>query len=236
MKTYYIHNGTENSGPFVLEELKAKKITKTTLVWFEGMDEWKYAGDIEELKSILLVIPPPLKNIPPLPKEEKKEAPTTILGLDKNIFFLACGILALVIGTLIFDTYQQNRSSELEQKNNQTEFRNEQLELQQKEIDEQKIQLAIQEKIESERLSNEKKDSINSRLLEIKKLLVYNKTNLEESKLKLADAKEFQLLRSPDDRDEDISLIENDISHWQSENKKLENEMYRLYLKLQTVH
>ena len=236
MKTYYIHNGTENSGPFVLEELKAKKITKTTLVWFEGMDEWKYAGDIDELKSILTVVPPPLKNIPPLPTAEKKIASQTILGLDKNIFFLASGILALIIGTLIFDTYQENRSSELEQKNNQTEFRNQQLELQQKEIDEQKIQLAIQEKIESERLSNEKKDSINNRLLEIKKILVYNKINLEDNKIKLANAKEFKILRSIDERDEDISLIENDINHWQAEIKKLENEMYRLYLKLQTVH
>lgn len=236
MKTYYIHNGTENSGPFVLEELKAKKITKTTLVWFEGMDEWKYAGDIDELKSILLVIPPLLMNIPPLPTAEEKEASQTILGLDKNIFFLALGILALIIGTLLFNNYQENRSNELEQKNNQTEFRNQQLELQQKEIDEQKIQLAIQEKIESERLTKEKKDSINNRLLEIKKILVYNKTNLEENKIKLANAKEFKLLRSTNERDEDISLIENDINHWQSEIKKLENEMYRLYLKLQTVH
>lgn len=236
MKTYYIHNGTENSGPFILEELKAKKITKTTLVWFEGMDEWKYAGDIDELKSILLVIPPLLMNIPPLPTAEEKEASQTILGLDKNIFFLALGILALIIGTLLFNNYQENRSNELEQKNNQTEFRNQQLELQQKEIDEQKIQLAIQEKIESERLTKEKKDSINNRLLEIKKILVYNKTNLEENKIKLANAKEFKLLRSTNERDEDISLIENDINHWQSEIKKLENEMYRLYLKLQTVH
>lgn len=236
MKTYYIHNGTENSGPFVLEELKAKKITKTTLVWFEGMDEWKYAGDIDELKNILLVIPPLLMNIPPLPTAEEKEASQTILGLDKNIFFLALGILALIIGTLLFNNYQENRSNELEQKNNQTEFRNQQLELQQKEIDEQKIQLAIQEKIESERLTKEKKDSINNRLLEIKKILVYNKTNLEENKIKLANAKEFKLLRSTNERDEDISLIENDINHWQSEIKKLENEMYRLYLKLQTVH
>jgi hypothetical protein len=244
MKTYYIHNGTENSGPFILEELKAKKITKTTLVWSEGMDEWKYAGDITELKSILLVLPPPLNKIPPLPKEEEeeeeeeeeKEIRKTILGLNKSIFFLASAIVALIIGTLIFDSYQEKRSTEIEQKNSQTEFRNQQLELQQKEIDEQKIQLAIKEKIESERLTKEKKDSINNRLLEIKKILLYNKTNLEEDKLKLADAKDFKLLRTTNERDEDISLIENDINHWQSEIKKLENEMYVLYLKLETVH
>lgn len=236
MKTYYIHNGTENSGPFLLEELKAKKITKTTLIWFEGIDEWKYAGDIPELKSILTVVPPPLKNIPPLPKPEEKIISQTILGLDKSMFFLACVILVLIIGTLIFNNYQDNRTLELEQKNNQTEFQNQQIEQKQKETDEQKIQIAIQEKIESERLSNEKKDSINNRILEIKKILVDNKTNLEDSKNKLVDAKDFKLLRTTSERDEDISLIENDINHWQSEIKKLENEMYILYLQLETVH
>lgn len=236
MKTYYIHNGTENSGPFLLEELKAKKITKTTLIWFEGMDEWKYAGDIPELKSILTVVPPPLKNIPPLPKPEEKIISQTILGLDKSMFFLVCTILVLIIGTLIFNNYQDNRTLELEQKNNQTEFQNQQIEQKQKETDEQKIQIAIQEKIESERLSNQKKDSINNRILEIKKILLDNKTNLEDSKNKLADAKDFKLLRTTSERDEDISLIENDINHWQNEIKKLENEMYILYLQLETVH
>ena len=28
MKKYYLHNGTESSGPFDTEELKVKKITK----------------------------------------------------------------------------------------------------------------------------------------------------------------------------------------------------------------
>ena len=43
MKKYFLHTGTENSGPFDLDELKAKSITKTTPVWFEGMENWKYA-------------------------------------------------------------------------------------------------------------------------------------------------------------------------------------------------
>lgn len=236
MKTYYIHNGTENSGPFILEELKAKKITKTTLIWSEGMDQWKYAADVDELKSILLVIPPPLHMMPAAVEEQDNEVSQTILGIDKSIFYVAIGILTLLMGTFIFDQYQESRSTELNQKNNQTEFRNQQLELQQKEIDEQKIQLAIKEKIEFERLTKERKDSINNRLSEIKKALLFNKMNLEETKFKLADAKDFELLRTMDQREQDIGLIENDISHWQSEIKKLENEMYILYLKLETVH
>jgi hypothetical protein len=236
MKTYYIHNGTENSGPFLLDELKAKKITKTTLVWFEGMDEWKYAGDIPELKIILTVVPPPLKNIPPFPKEEKKVVSQTILGMDKSIFFLACGILVLIIATLIFNTYQDNRSLELEQKNKQTEFQNQQIELQQKQTDEEKIQIAIQEKIDSDRLTKQKKDSVNNRISEIKKILVVNNGNLEEDQNKLIDAKDFKLLRTANERENQINLIEDDIIHWQNEIKKLENEADRLYLELETIH
>ena len=237
MKTYYIHNGTENSGPFLLDELKAKKITKTTLIWFEGMDEWKYAGDIAELKSILAVVPPPLKNIPPLPKEvEKTVVNQTILGLDKSIFFWTCGILTLIVATLIFNTYQDNRSFELEQKNKETEFQNQQIELQQKQTDEEKIQSAIQEKIESDRRIKQKKDSVNNRISEIKKILVINNANLEEDQNKLLDTKDFKLLRSESEKEEQIDLIENDIIHWQNEIKKLENEADRLYLELETIH
>lgn len=237
MKTYYIHNGTENSGPFLLDELKAKKITKTTLIWFEGMDEWKYAGDIAELKSILAVIPPPLKNIPPLPREaEKTVVSQTILGLDKSIFFWACGILTLIVATLIFNTYQDNRSFELEQKNKETEFQNQQIELQQKQTDEEKIQSAIQEKIESDRRIKQKKDSVNNRISEIKKILVINNANLKEDQNKLLDTKDFKLLRSESEKEEQIDLIEKDIIHWENEIKKLENEADRLYLELETIH
>ncbi|WP_035671383.1 DUF4339 domain-containing protein [Flavobacterium sp. 83] len=236
MKTYYIHNGTENSGPFLLDELKAKKITKTTLIWFEGMDEWKYAGDIPELRSILAVIPPPLKNIPPLPKEKEKVVSQTILGMDKSIFFWACGISTLIVATLIFNTYQDNRSLELEEKNKQTEFQNQQIEMQQKQTDEEKIQIAIQEKINNDRLSKQKKDSVNNRISEIKELLIVNNANLEEDQNKLIDAKDFKLLRSENEREDQINLIEDDIIHWQKEIKKLENEVDRLYLELETIH
>ncbi|MFV5689508.1 DUF4339 domain-containing protein [Flavobacterium sp. ZT3R25] len=236
MKTYYIHNGTENSGPFFLDELKAKKITKTTLIWFEGMDEWKYAADIPELKNILSVIPPPLNRIPLLPEEDEKVVSQTILGLDKSIFFLAFGIITLIIGTLIFNTYQENRSLEFDQKNHQTEFQNQQIELQQKQTDEEKIQIAIQEKIDSDRLSKQKKDSVNYRISEIKKIILVNSANLEEDQNKLIDAKDFKLFRTESEREEQINLIENDIIHWQNEIKKLENEADRLYLKLETIH
>jgi len=73
MKKYYLHNGTENIGPFDLEELKSRSITKNTQVWCEGMKDWKNASEIEELKTILAVVPPPIgkkvvTSVPPVIK------------------------------------------------------------------------------------------------------------------------------------------------------------------------
>lgn len=62
MKKYYLHNGQQNIGPFNKEQLKEQKITKDTPVWSEDMNDWKKAGEIDELKIILLSIPPPIYN------------------------------------------------------------------------------------------------------------------------------------------------------------------------------
>lgn len=62
MKKYYLHIGQENIGPFNKEQLKDQKINKDTPVWSEEMNDWKKAGEIDELKIILLTIPPPIYN------------------------------------------------------------------------------------------------------------------------------------------------------------------------------
>lgn len=64
MKQYYLHNGQENIGPFNKKQLKEQKINKDTPIWSEDMNDWKKAGEIDELKIILLNIPPPIYNSP----------------------------------------------------------------------------------------------------------------------------------------------------------------------------
>lgn len=61
MKKYYTHNGTEQEGPYTLDELIQKKINTSTMIWYEGLDNWKKASEIEEIKSILTILPPPFK-------------------------------------------------------------------------------------------------------------------------------------------------------------------------------
>jgi hypothetical protein len=64
MKKYYLTVNGSQLGPLTLEELKSNTLKKKTMVWFEGLIEWKEAGTIEELSSLFNSIPPPI-NIPP---------------------------------------------------------------------------------------------------------------------------------------------------------------------------
>lgn len=211
MKKYYLHNGTESSGPFDIEELKAKNITKANPVWFEGMEHWKTAGEIPELTKLFIANPPPFNpfSIPePTPKVENKSGIRKILGLSKNAFIITCVALIVLVGITVLNTIQEKRSQELRIKNHKTEVENYQLELKQKELEEQKIQEVIQEKIDAERMAREKKGNVSNRLLEIEQLLVNYQNNLDATERKLYDASAFKLLRTEAEKKEQMDLLQ----------------------------
>jgi hypothetical protein len=60
MKKYFYSDGKEKQGPFSFEELKNENITRETLIWFEGLEDWIPAKNIKELEEILQLIPPPI--------------------------------------------------------------------------------------------------------------------------------------------------------------------------------
>lgn len=235
MKKYFLHNGNESSGPFTIEELKSKGISRTTPVWFEGMEHWKTAGEIAELTSVFVVTPPPFKSTP-LPNVKRKLEDQKILGLSKNSFFIVIGILTLGIVTIIFNTLQENRNRELEIKNHKTEVENYQYKLQQKEIEEQKIILAEQQKKEEERLVQEKKDATNKRLLEIKNLLLISQDNIKNTEEKLNDVSSFKLSRTAFEKKEQIELLHRNIDSIKNKMEDLKKESNQLKLELEKIH
>ena len=100
MKEYYYLSGKEQKGPFTLEELNNNSLTNETLVWTEGMENWKPLKNIEELNQINRKIVPP-----PIPNETNKENVKVISGnvklspniqpIDKKVLFWViawCGI------------------------------------------------------------------------------------------------------------------------------------------------
>ena len=57
MKKYFYSNGSTKDGPFTLEELKygpkSSDINDSTLIWFEGLDDWTPVKEIEEFRLLL---------------------------------------------------------------------------------------------------------------------------------------------------------------------------------------
>jgi transcription initiation factor IIF auxiliary subunit len=143
--------------------------------------------------------------------------------------------LVLVIGLLITNTLQASRKTSFEQKNNLTEKNNEQYQLQQKEIQEQQQRIAEQERLELERAAQAEKENITNRIIEIKNSLTVNYSNLKIAKSELNDAADFQFLRSPDQRIEDIDLAQNNIAYLKNDIATLEKELDLLYLKLEKI-
>lgn len=52
MSEYYILNGSEQQGPYTIDQLRGR-VTPQTLVWREGLPDWIRAGDLPELSGLL---------------------------------------------------------------------------------------------------------------------------------------------------------------------------------------
>lgn len=74
---YHIVIDGAKSGPFSLEELKAKFIDPSTLVWRYGLDTWKQASELTEFKDFLNYEPPPVPNSEDV-KREFNEVPIIV--------------------------------------------------------------------------------------------------------------------------------------------------------------
>ena len=87
MKKFYLHNGKEQQGPFDIDDLKNRGITRKTKIWYEGQADWSNADSCEELKEIFnLTTPPHLK---------------TAKSLGKNLIRLGT-LFGLVLLDLLF--------------------------------------------------------------------------------------------------------------------------------------
>ena len=80
MKKYFYSNEQGEQGPVTLEELKQKDITLKTLIWHEGLDDWKEAESIDELKEIFELGPRQIDT-----KDETLAKKGKKFNLNKNV-------------------------------------------------------------------------------------------------------------------------------------------------------
>jgi len=75
-KHFYYSEGDQQIGPLTLTQLEEAKLSDSTLVWFDGLEEWKPLSELTELRNTLNVnTPPPLPNriVPPSKTEVSGE-------------------------------------------------------------------------------------------------------------------------------------------------------------------
>lgn len=70
MRKYFYTDGVSKFGPFSKDELKSQKISRSTKVWFYGLDKWVEMSEISDLDDITTTIPPELKSLN-VPTENK---------------------------------------------------------------------------------------------------------------------------------------------------------------------
>ena len=119
MKKYFLHNGTEQQGPFDIEDLKSKNIDKDTPMWYEGIPDWTTAGKIDDLKELIKTTTPPqfgaIQTPPPLKKTQTRpsNSPETPKKKKKLLFYslLSISILIIIGGSFWFYKYSQHQKT-----------------------------------------------------------------------------------------------------------------------------
>lgn len=105
MGKYYIHTGEKEEGPFDKEELRAKVVKATTMVWAEGMGDWTEAGKVDDLKDLFTSPPPfkaaapkppPLQTAPPASPPRKSNPVWKWLRIGTGVALLMVLVVALV--------------------------------------------------------------------------------------------------------------------------------------------
>ena len=244
MKKFYIFINEEQIGPFSIDELKHHIISKDTKVWYEGLGDWKNAFEIEELKSILISIPPPVSSFtskPPTPKfvkvtetqiNDNENIDSKILGLKKYIIYRIVGGIIIILGLVYFINMQTENSIKLMEQNKQSEIYYHQLDKQQKEIEKQRIRISEQEQIEAKRKIQEQKNKLEAQYAELNQELNVQFNNLSTAKENLNNVSAFKLLRTARERNEQINATQNEVDLINQQIKDIESEMEKINKKL----
>ena len=237
MNTYYIHNGIETSGPYTIEELAQKNIKATTPIWCPGMPDWKIASEINSLKPLLLPNPPALSQVVMNSRTGIKLKPkkNNYLGLTKRMIYFFVFLFMLVIVTICFNLYHENRLKSIELVNYETEKQNIIFKQKQIDLEEKKIQIAIANQINKARAANERKKEIIKKLKSNKELTTTATNYLENAKNKLEKAEKFHVFRSQNQREEEINKAKIDCENWKRKITEIEYDNNLLKLEYEKL-
>ncbi len=128
MKVYFIHKGSEETGPYTIEELKSQGITRDTPIWREELPDWLKAGDLPELNTLFIPYPPPFvqKEIttPPTSEELKTPPPlkestvaTTVTKKNYLWYIVPAIIIAVAAGIYFYINSDKKKAVDVKEGN-----------------------------------------------------------------------------------------------------------------------
>ena len=125
---YFIAVNGQQQGPFEVSELQAQGITPTTLVWTEGMQDWKPANTVAELAPLFAAgtaspqmgqpMQPPVNPWATQPMTGVPMQPKTWLVESILVTLFCClplGIVGIIKAANVSSLYNAGRYQEAEQ-------------------------------------------------------------------------------------------------------------------------
>jgi len=86
LKEIYYLEGNKQEGPVSIDQLKSVGLKPNTLVWTAGLDKWKPACEVEELRTLLMPpLPASLTSKRLFTEDEKKESNVMVQTLVDEI-------------------------------------------------------------------------------------------------------------------------------------------------------
>jgi len=109
MKKYFYSDGSNSLGPFTIEELKERNLNRTTSVWFQEIGEWKPAGQVEELRELFALVPPPvpyqLINPPATALANNNRSTIDVLVLISMIYWFSMNLIDFLLTEFVDNWY-----------------------------------------------------------------------------------------------------------------------------------
>lgn len=107
MKKYFYTDGSNQFGPFTLDELMQEGITRETSIWFNELGEWKKAGNVQELNELFALTPPPVQQ--PINfnqhyiRQSSDSSTMDVLVFVAVVFWFAARLLNILISKTVDD-------------------------------------------------------------------------------------------------------------------------------------
>ncbi len=160
MRKYFIVAGYQRKGPYSIDELRERKITKDTLIWFFELSEPKPAGEIEQIKDAFSEAKTPIVDAKEPEKEEVKPEAKGVRKEEKKATNLQSDEEFERLKQEKIKEYQQQKAEELKRKREEEAKRKKEAEEKKRKVEELKSKAEKEKKRREEELKRQKQEEL----------------------------------------------------------------------------